>query len=135
MPVCHHPVVICHFAAEDPGGSVLAEAPAVYRLRHSKCVHQHIPRHLADEDAPGGEVLRVNIILAFEFPGQLDPMCNAYPRESTGPEMPRPPPFIAWSRTTSINSSASGTSGMKIRTDSGVPSSGTSSNSSWIVVI
>ncbi len=76
-----------------------------------------------------------NIRLAHECGRGLDPMWNVVRRESIGRETPRPPPFIAWSRTTSMNSSASGTSATKNSTDSGVPLSGTSSNSSWIVVI
>ena len=70
-----------------------------------------------------------NILLAAGAAGQLDPMCNACRKESTGPGMPRPPRCIVWSRTTSRSSSASGTSATNASTDSGVPLCGASSTS------
>ena len=47
--------------------------------------------------------------MAHKGGSRLDLMWNAIPRQSTGSEMPRNPRYITWSRTTSTNSSASGT--------------------------
>jgi len=73
-----------------------------------------------------------NIRLAHEYNRRLDPMWNVIRRESIGRETPRPPRSIAWSRTTSTSSSASGTSATSGSMDSGGPSSGASSNRSSI---